>query len=146
MYFIKRKFTFCGGHRLSQHKGKCQNLHGHNYEVWVTIRAMKLDENDMVMDFAKLDEMVKPIIEEYDHSLVLNAADMNWASDLIKDFNFKIIIIDGEPTAEKFASTIYQRLSSDFVRKFNSIEVHQVEIYENEKSSAIYTDAVCMGD
>ena len=137
MYYLKRHFTFSGGHRLSKHEGRCFSIHGHNYDVWVTVRSPILDKNDMVMDFGDLKKHVNPLI---DHCLVVNTCDQ----DLVEPFKKKgmrvMVIGDYDPTAEKMAEQIYIALNLIFTKTYNNVRVDQVEVFENVKSSAIYRE------
>jgi len=140
MYYLKRHFTFSGGHRLSKHEGRCFSIHGHNYDVWVTVRSPILDKNDMVMDFGDLKKHVNPLIDEFDHCLVVNTCDQ----DLVEPFKKKgmrvMVIGDYDPTAEKMAEQIYIALNLIFTKTYNNVRVDQVEVFENVKSSAIYRE------
>ena len=138
MYYLKRHFTFAGGHRLSKHKGLCKNFHGHNYDIWVTIKAPKLDKNDMVMDFTTLKEHVDPIINPLDHALVVNSCDLD-DLQVFEEKGMRIMTLGGcDPTAESLAEYIFVRLQHIFNKLYNKIEVDQIEVFENVKSSAIY--------
>ena len=138
MYYLKRHFTFAGGHRLSKHKGLCKNFHGHNYDVWVTIKSPHLDGNDMVMDFAVFKEEANRIIDIFDHSLLVNTTDL----ESLKQFDDAGMKIDTlgyvDPTAERIAEYIYTELQHIF-KEFDVL-VDQVEVFENVKSSAIYRE------
>lgn len=140
MFYLKRKFTFAGGHRLSKHDGRCFSLHGHNYDVWVTVKSPKLDENDMVMDFSELKKRVDPFIDEFDHCLVVNQCDQDLLDPLRKKGMRVMVIGDFDPTAEAMAAQLFTRLNDIFTRTYRNIEVHEVEIFENDKSSAIYRE------
>jgi 6-pyruvoyltetrahydropterin/6-carboxytetrahydropterin synthase len=140
MYYLKRHFTFAGGHRLSKHKGLCKNFHGHNYNIWVTIRAKKLNKDDMIMDFSTLKEHVNQIISPLDHSLIVNSCDLDDLEDL-QNKGMRIMTLGGcDPTAEMFSEYIFVRLKHTFNRLYKNIEVYQVEVFENERSSAIYRE------
>ena len=69
---ISRMFAFESAHYLPNHKGKCANLHGHNWKVKVTVHGFPIDqfdspENGMVMDYNHLRDLVDPLIEKLDH-------------------------------------------------------------------------------
>ena len=143
MYYIKRHFSFAGGHRLSKHGGLCKNIHGHNYDVWVTVRSPELNENDMVMDFGDLKGIVEPYLKEYDHCLIVNQKDVHWMKPLADKMGFKAKVMDQinrDPTAEVMAEIFFKFIKDLFTRLFNHIEVDQVEVFENVKSSAIYRE------
>lgn len=140
MYYLKRHFTFAGGHRLSKHMGKCFSVHGHNYDVWVTIRSSKLDENDMVMDFSKFKENVNVFIDEFDHCLLINETDRELMEPL-KEKGMKVLIIGPfDPTAEKMAQQLYKGIDIMLKGSDKGIKVDQVEVFENVESSAIYRE------
>ena len=140
MFYLKRHFTFAGGHRLSKHKGRCFSIHGHNYDVWVTIRSPKLNENDMVMDFTELKKHVNPLIDEFDHCLVVNECDKEIVEPFKKKGMRVMVIGNYDPTAERMAEGIFINLRNIFGRRYDNIEVDQIEVYENVKSSAIYRE------
>lgn len=139
MFYIKRHFSFAGGHRLSKHPGLCKNFHGHNYNVWITIKSHTLDENDMVMDFGDLKKIVDPFIDQFDHCLLINDADEEDMKPF-EDRGMKILSFEQDPTAEIIAGELYTYLKQSLGRKFNHILVDQVEVFENERSSAIYRE------
>ena len=58
MFEVTKEFNFEAGHCLDQHPGKCKNLHGHNYKVFVTMQSKKLNNMDMVMDFYDLNNVL----------------------------------------------------------------------------------------
>ena len=68
---ISRKYNFSAAHRLEGHP-KCGRLHGHNYEVEVLVSVMKLPVEGWIMDYAQLDALVKPVIEELDHRYIVS--------------------------------------------------------------------------
>lgn len=61
-------FKFDAAHNLTKYHGKCERLHGHTYKLVVTVKG-KLDEQDMVIDFALLKDIVqKEVIDILDHA------------------------------------------------------------------------------
>ena len=64
---ISKEFHFSAAHWLPRHKGKCRNLHGHNYLVVVELDGELDPETQFVMDFSDLKDLVDPIIERWDH-------------------------------------------------------------------------------
>ena len=100
-------------HRLKDHPGKCQNIHGHNYRIEVTF-AGPIQESGMVKDFADIKEIVGGYIGHMlDHALVLQDDDpLLPLLQEIKDENIeglsflKICIMTTPPTAENMAHMI----------------------------------------
>jgi 6-pyruvoyltetrahydropterin/6-carboxytetrahydropterin synthase len=66
-YEITVEATFSASHQLRGYKVELEPLHGHNFRVEVTVAARELDEIGLVMDFLKLDEMLKKILSPFDH-------------------------------------------------------------------------------
>jgi|WetSurSiteA1Bulk_404760.scaffolds.fasta_scaffold00030_19 6-pyruvoyltetrahydropterin/6-carboxytetrahydropterin synthase len=137
MFEISKKFSIPVGHRLSQHKGKCKNIHGHNIDVIVTVETDELDHNGMVMDFSNLKKLVNDIVlDKFDHSLLLNATDKELFDTLKNKFNIEnLILLAFEPTAENLCRFIYDLLENKL--PING-RLKSVEIFENETSSAKY--------
>jgi 6-pyruvoyltetrahydropterin/6-carboxytetrahydropterin synthase len=64
---VNRIFTFAASHFLTKYHGKCENLHGHNYRLIVTVEG-EVDENGLVIDFKELKEIVnKYVVDVLDH-------------------------------------------------------------------------------
>jgi len=140
MYKIKRTFDFPMSHRLSKHKEKCKNLHGHNFKIIVCVKSETLDKNDMVMDFSELKEILKPIEESLDHSMVLNETDVQLKKNIEACLEgSKVILFPYDPTAEKIAEGIFKTIELYLDSINQDISVDYVEVFENERSSAIYS-------
>lgn len=140
MYKIERRFTVPIGHRLSKHKGLCKNIHGHNFTVLVGIKAEKLDENDMVMDFSQLKEIVDDELKMFDHCLVLNTDDGALARDLrIHGICERIMTFSGDPTAENLAKHLYDVIEEKLSEIKTYAIIDYVTVYENENSKATFT-------
>src|SRR4030095_1982131 len=63
MFTLKKSFRFEASHQLKNHKGKCARLHGHSWEFIVEIEG-EIDKNNMVIDYAEISEIAKPLIDE----------------------------------------------------------------------------------
>ena len=74
---ITKRFTFEAGHALYGHDGKCKNIHGHSYKLYVTVIGEPITDSNspkfgMIIDFADLKSMVKKeIVEELDQVFCL---------------------------------------------------------------------------
>ncbi len=70
MFRAAKTYEFSSAHNLTkvEEGHPCANVHGHNYTVEVVLAAAALNEQQMVLDFRKLDETMKPIIATLDHS------------------------------------------------------------------------------
>lgn len=117
---ITKIFHFEMAHALMNYDGLCRNIHGHSYQLEVTVKGNINHHTDnakkgMVMDFSDLKQIVKKhIIEHYDHALLLNAqSDPELLKALKKNYK-KIITVDYQPTSEQllvdFASKLQTQL------------------------------------
>lgn len=125
---ITKEFKFEMAHALKGYDGLCRNIHGHSYELMVTISGHPVSDTNspklgMVMDFGDLKKIVREtIVDIFDHALVLNSS---MPDDLIEKLseNFeRIILLDFQPTSElliaHFANIIMEKLPSDVKLKY----------------------------
>lgn len=136
MYYLSRMFEFEAAHRLSKHRGKCHNIHGHNWKVEVVVASMSLNNDDMVIDFGDLRKIVNRIMDHYDHKLLLNAAD-EYTGTMGSHFPV-IFITHGDPTSELLAKHIYKNLAQEI--NAPDMRVHSITVWENDKSKVTYTE------
>lgn len=118
MYSIKVESTFSSAHNLRHYKGKCEELHGHNWKVELKATQDKLDKTGMVLDFKYLKMKLNRVIEALDHKY-LNSM------PYFKKMN---------PTSENIARYIYDRVKKSGVR------LKSVTVWENTTSSATYEE------
>ena len=135
---ITKKFRFEAAHALYGYDGKCKNIHGHNYKLFVTVVGSPTSDSSnvkfgMVMDFDDLKKIVKAeIIKEFDHSVIFNknSPHKKLADDLIKN-GHKVVLADYQPTIEEmiidFANKISSKLPSE-------IKLHSLKLEETETS------------
>lgn len=70
MYEVTVDAGFSSGHYLRNYRGKCENPHGHNYKVRVTLAGAELDSAGLLLDFKLLKQVMRPIIERVDHRML----------------------------------------------------------------------------
>ena len=70
MFQVSVEETFSAGHALRGYKGKCENVHGHNYRVRVTLEGPQLDSIGLLVDFTRLKAIVREIMGRLDHQFV----------------------------------------------------------------------------
>jgi 6-pyruvoyltetrahydropterin/6-carboxytetrahydropterin synthase len=137
---ITKHFDFEAAHALHGYDGKCKNIHGHSYQLFVTIIGTPIKEKDhpkngMVLDFGDLKRIVKTeIVDVFDHSIVLNQnSDHLDLAKRISDYSHRIVMVDYQPTSEMmlfdFAKKIKAKLP-DFV------SLHSIKLYETNNSYA----------
>ncbi|MGC1090127.1 MAG: 6-carboxytetrahydropterin synthase, partial [Candidatus Acidiferrum sp.] len=70
MFQVSVEETFSAGHALRGYKGKCENVHGHNYRVRVTLEGPQLDSIGLLVDFTRLKQIIREIMGRLDHQFV----------------------------------------------------------------------------
>lgn len=118
MYDIKVKTSFSAAHNLKNYNGKCEHLHGHNWNVEAVFSFDKLDKDGMAIDFRLAKKMLKSVTEDLDHSYLNELK-------ILKGMN---------PTSENMAKFIYDKV------KKSCRNLASVAVWENENSCAIYTE------
>ena len=133
---ITKEFAFCAGHRLYRHGGKCQNVHGHNYKLQVTLEAEELDELGMVTDFSRLKSVIGEWLDSrWDHALLINSKDfaLTKITELLPEQ--KVFFMDENRTAENMAHFLLTdalpRLIDD-----ERIKVQRIKLWETDTSFA----------
>lgn len=122
MFEVRVEETFSSGHALRGYKGKCENVHGHNYRVRVTLAGPKLNEIGLLVDFTELKRVLRGIIAGIDHQF-LNDLDA-----------FKV----ENPSAENLAKYFYHETQRALSGLHQGARITEVIVWETDTSSAIY--------
>ena len=67
IYEVKIITDFAAAHNLRNFRGKCENLHGHNWKVEVVVRGRELDKSGVLIDFREVKEATREALKELDH-------------------------------------------------------------------------------
>ncbi len=124
MFQVTVEAGFSSGHYLRDYHGKCENPHGHNYRVLVTLGGRQLEPNGLLLDFKILKNLLKPVIDYLDHQMI---------NDLEP---FTSINPSAENLAKYFFDHIDQHLS-DVTR--GRVHVVRATIFETDTSQATYS-------
>jgi 6-pyruvoyltetrahydropterin/6-carboxytetrahydropterin synthase len=122
MFQVSVEETFSSGHALRGYKGKCENPHGHNYRVQVTLEGPQLDAIGLLVDFTELKEVMRNIIKRLDHQFI---------NDLEP---FKTV----NPSAENMAKYFYDEISGKLVGLPPGAKITDVVIWETDTAMARY--------
>jgi 6-pyruvoyltetrahydropterin/6-carboxytetrahydropterin synthase len=134
MYRITREITFSYGHRLLNHDGKCRHLHGHNGRVVLSLEVSQLNSVGMVMDFARVKQVVKTWLDTtFDHRMILHRDDP--ALPVLRQLGEPVVDLDVNPTAENLARLIYE------FALHQGFPVVEVQLWETDSCSATYSGA-----
>ncbi len=130
-YQIIKKISFCYGHRLLGHQGKCKNLHGHNATLEIVLQNNQLNPLGMVVDFADVKKIMKNYIDEkIDHKMILFKEDPYL--EILQKQNEPVFVMEQNPTAENLAKHLFE------IAKKNGLPVIEVRLFETETSIASY--------
>jgi 6-pyruvoyltetrahydropterin/6-carboxytetrahydropterin synthase len=121
MFEVTIEETFAAGHALRHYRGKCENVHGHNYRCQVTVEGEQLDSIGLLVDFVELKRAVHSVLDRLDHQ---------WLNDY-PPFN------EINPSAENIAKYIYDEVLQGLGSK-DGLRLAAVKLWETDTASAIY--------
>lgn len=123
MFEITVEAGFSSGHYLRNYYGKCENPHGHNYRVLVTLAGAELDEAGLLLDFKVLKTLLRPVVDYLDHQMINDLAPFT----------------ELNPSAENLARYFYQQTSQQLLEKTGGrVHVKDCTIFETDTSFARY--------
>ncbi|MFC1974111.1 6-carboxytetrahydropterin synthase QueD [Chloroflexota bacterium] len=118
MYQISVRQHFDAAHYLRNYGGKCEELHGHRFEVVVGVEANAINEIGIAFDFVMLKKHVGEILKRLDHVCLNNIPPFNSIN----------------PSSENIATTIYDELKG----QLSGVAISKVEVWESPESCATY--------
>lgn len=118
MFRLKVEEGFAAAHFIKEYHGKCENLHGHNYKVFLYVEGDKPGKGGMLVDFGILKDVLRKVLKGLDHTLL----------NELPAFSEK------EPSAEYIAEYIWLEVS----KIMPDVRVSQVEVFETDKNSASF--------
>ena len=138
MIRITKIFTFETAHVLYNYDGKCKNMHGHSYKLFVTVKGKPVNDinnpkNGMVVDFGDIKSIVKSeIIDVWDHAVLINANSPH--KDLGEDLEnkgHKVIYCSFQPTCENMLYAIAAKIKSKLP---GEVQLAYLKLHETENS------------
>ena len=120
MYELTVRLGFAAAHRLNYYGGKCEQLHGHNWKVELTVQRETLDKIGLAIDFGDLKAMLGEILERLDHSFLNENSELEGIN----------------PTSENLARLIYQRLRERLPSQ--DIRISRVTVWESDNACAAF--------
>jgi 6-pyruvoyltetrahydropterin/6-carboxytetrahydropterin synthase len=124
MFEVSVEETFAAGHALRNYRGKCENVHGHNYRVRVVIEGEQLDEAGLLVDFTEVKRILRGIIDRLDHTFLNDVPPFD----------------ELNPSAENMARYFYQEIGRDLKggARPSPVRVAEVKIWETDTATATY--------
>jgi len=123
MYEVTIKKSFSAAHVLKEIGGKCEDLHGHNFLVEVSVAGEALNGEDLLIDFRDLKKWINEILDHLDHKYLNEVA-------AFKDIN---------PSSERVAKFIYDRLTKKIQTVTLDLMVSRVTVWESDNARVTYT-------
>ena len=133
MYEILVKGDFSSAHNLRGYKGRCEELHGHNWKVEARFEKADLNDIGISVDFTALKAKLKGILKKIDHT----------------HLNKVGIFKTENPSAENIARYIYTKLNALIAEevgeglkpsptKKKGLSLKSVSVWESDTSCATY--------
>lgn len=122
MYEVSIDETFAAAHNLRGYRGKCEDLHGHNYKVRVTLAGKELDATGLLYDFVHLKKVLHQVIQSLDHKYLNELAP------------FDVL----NPSAENIARYIYDGAAQQLRGAPNGAEIVSITVWETDTAAATY--------
>lgn len=138
MIRITKIFTFETAHVLYNYDGKCKNMHGHSYKLFVTVKGNPINDinnvkNGMVVDFGDIKKIVKEeIVNVWDHAVLLNALSPH--KELGEDLEqkgHKVIYCNYQPTCENMLYDIAKKINNKLP---SHVQLAYLKLHETENS------------
>lgn len=125
MFEVTVERSFAAGHYLRNYKGKCENPHGHNYKIRVTLAGDRLDHAGLLVDFKDLKDVMKETIERLDHQMMNDVEPFTTLN----------------PSAENLAKYFYDETDSKLRAQTNGrVHVKEVTVFETDVTTATYRE------
>jgi 6-pyruvoyltetrahydropterin/6-carboxytetrahydropterin synthase len=121
MFEVSVEETFAAGHALRNYKGKCENVHGHNYRVQVTFAGPELDPTGLLVDFVLVKKLMQTVVDRLDHQHLNDLPPFDTLN----------------PSAENIAKYFYDEIAGG-LGQTTPVKLGQVRVWETDTSSATY--------
>jgi len=139
MFYLTKIFHFEAAHALNGYDGICRNIHGHSYELRVTVKGMPLNEpgnpkNGMVIDFHDLKQIVnQEVVDKLDHAFIIgNNMPKDFVEITKRDFD-KVVELPYQPTSENMLADFAERIKK---RLPQHVELYSVTLQETRDNIA----------
>ena len=121
MFEVLVEKTFAAGHSLRNYRGKCENVHGHNYRVQVSVQGEQLGANGLLIDFVDLKKLIDTVVDYLDHRFI---------NDLPP-------FTEINPSAENLAKYFHDQIAGG-LRSEVPVRIAEVRVWETDTSVAVY--------
>ena len=119
MYEVSVRQHFDAAHYLRGYQGKCENIHGHRFQVVVSLKATRTDDIGLAYDFTELKRHLREITSRFDHTCLNEISPFDRIN----------------PSSENIASTIYGELRD----RIQGVAISRIQVWESPDSHITYT-------
>jgi 6-pyruvoyltetrahydropterin/6-carboxytetrahydropterin synthase len=121
MYEVTIRKSFSAAHLLQEIGGKCEELHGHNFAVEVSVRSETLTDEGLLIDFRIVKRWTNEVIDGFDHKYL----------NELKEF------YGMNPSSENIARILFERIAEK--ARPTNVSVSRVTVWESENSRVSYS-------
>jgi 6-pyruvoyltetrahydropterin/6-carboxytetrahydropterin synthase len=113
---VTKSFTFEMAHALWNYDGPCRNIHGHSYQLFVTVKGVASTDLastklGMVVDFTDLKRIVNEnVVDVFDHSVVISTRASQPDIKRVEQMFEKFYVVDYQPTCENLVTDMASRI------------------------------------
>ena len=118
MFEVSVREHFDAAHYLRGYRGRCENLHGHRFQVMVMVRASQVDQIGLAYDFVELKKHLREILQRLDHTCLNDVPPFDRIN----------------PSSENIAATIYNELE----KRLAGISISGVQVCESSEACVTY--------
>ena len=122
MFEVAVEQGFASAHALRNYKGRCENVHGHNWKVQVVIQGERLDDTGLLVDFIDVKNLMARIIDGIDHQFLNEIPP------------FDVV----NPSAENIAEYFHRKMTEGLGDTPVPVRITEVKIWETDIQSATY--------
>ncbi len=122
MYILTVEDHFSSAHQLKGYKGKCENLHGHNWKIVLSVKGSMLNDIGILIDFNDMKNALRSVIQDLDHR---NLNDLDYFSE-------------NNPSSENIARYIAEKLIIKLAEINKSLSIDSVTVWESDNSRCTY--------
>ncbi|HOO70457.1 MAG TPA: 6-carboxytetrahydropterin synthase QueD [Spirochaetota bacterium] len=122
MYVLTVEDSFAAAHQLRGYRGKCENIHGHNWKVVLEVQGKKLNETGLLIDFHELKAILKTILSYFDHQ---NINDLPPFTSI-------------NPSSENLSRYVAEKTADELQKTGKEITVKSVTIWESDTSRCTF--------
>ncbi len=103
-----------------------ETIHGHSYILELFFSSSELNRDGMVVDFGEVKTKAKPIIDKFDHALVLPDIYARQYTDMLHRYNEKLLVVDYNPTAEQLSFKLYESIK-EVLPSLKKVRLHETD-------------------